>query len=70
MPDCYFSGIESHTVLSICKHGSVHGEFYSEEEKNNVRKVANRMGMIEIRDSHCDENFSETGSIEGRQIIV
>ncbi|MDF2454514.1 MAG: hypothetical protein K0R51_507 [Cytophagaceae bacterium] len=70
LPTCYFSGIESHTVFSICKHGSVHSEFYSEEEKNNVRKVANRIGMIEIRDSHCDENFSETGSIEGRQIIV
>lgn len=70
LPNCYFSGNGSKTMGTICKQGNIHLEFYSEEEKNNFRKVANRIGIIEIRDAVCDEKFSETGSIEGRQITL
>lgn len=70
LPVCYFAGVESESVLSLCQYGNVHFEFYSEAEKLMVQRESSEAGLLEVRDGNCIEEFSRTGSIKGRQIKV
>ncbi len=69
LPECYFGGENTSFVMSICKHGILHFEFYSEEEKSQIIKYCKELGMTEI-EKMCYDTFSDSNTIEGRQIIV
>ena len=70
LPYCYFSGVNNRFVATICKYGNVHFDFYSDDEKNEFKKVAEQIGLVRHTDNNCYENFSDTGEIKGRQIII
>lgn len=70
LPYCYFSGGNTEFVIHLCKYGDIHFDFYSDEEKIRIQRIAKDIGMIEIKDGECQDNFSNNGSIEGRQIIT
>ncbi|RYD83594.1 MAG: hypothetical protein EOP53_00395 [Sphingobacteriales bacterium] len=68
LPECYFGCEKSSFVMSICKYGIVHFEFYSDKEKSQIIKYCKGLGMIEMEE--CYDTFSDSNAIEGRQIIV
>jgi hypothetical protein len=70
LPTCYFSGLHQDVVASICKHGNIHVQLYSEQDKSAIEKAATKIGMVKLEDARCQENFSDTGAINGRQIIL
>lgn len=70
LPSCYFSGIDTGFTADICKHGNIHFHFYSQQDKIQVDKLAKELGMTDIENEDCFDNFSTTGAIKGRQIIV
>ncbi len=70
LPSCYFSGIDTGFTADICKHGNIHFHFYSQQDKIEVGKLATELGMTDIENEDCFDNFSATGAIKGRQIIV
>jgi hypothetical protein len=70
LPDCFFSGVGTDFAADICKYGNIHFHLYSSEEKLGIEKAAKEIGMIEITDGQCFENFTETSAIQGRQIII
>jgi hypothetical protein len=68
LPECFFAGENTSFVLSICKHGILHLELYSEDEKTLIINYCKELGMIEAEE--CYDTFSDSNAIEGRQIIV
>ncbi len=70
LPSCYFSGVDTGFTADICKHGNIHFHFYSQQDKIEVDKLATELGMTDLENGDCFDNFSATGVIKGRQIIV
>ena len=70
LPSCYFSGVDTDFTGDICKYGNIHFYFYSEQDKIEVGKLAAELGMTVINNGECFENFSDSSTIKGQQIIV
>jgi hypothetical protein len=70
LPCCYFSGIDKEFTADICQYGNIHFHFYSQHDKMEVENLASELGMVSVENGNCMDNFSSTGAIEGRQIIV
>lgn len=70
LPHCYFSGIEKGFVGDVCKHGNIHFHFYSDTDRQEILNETKEIGLKAIEGIHCYDSFSETGKIDGRQIIV
>jgi hypothetical protein len=68
LPHCYFSGIHKDVILSVCKEGNIHVEFYSDKIKQEIEVLAATLGMEKI--TNCYSNYTETGVIKGRQTIL
>jgi hypothetical protein len=57
LPCCYFSGIHKDVILSVCKEGNIHFEFYSDKIKQEIDVLAVTLGMEKI--TTCYSNFTE-----------
>lgn len=59
LPTCYFSGIETDFTASICQYGNLHFHFYSESCQLQIKETAKNLGLIEVENGNCTQNFSE-----------
>lgn len=59
LPTCYFSGIGTDFAASICQYGNLHFHFYSEKCQLQIKEAAKELGLIEVEDGNCRQNFSE-----------
>ena len=68
LPYCWFGTEKDAFAGDICKHGNFHFYCFSPEIKERLEDFASGHGLQRIEE--CYENFSDTGAIEGRQILI
>ncbi|QCK16704.1 hypothetical protein [Mangrovivirga cuniculi] len=68
LPPCYFTFEKFNFITNLCQYGNFHFTFYCEEERIELEKVFDQLGMNEVPGGFCYERFSEGSSIEGRRI--
>lgn len=69
-PGICFSSSNSNIIGTLCKHGNIHFECYSQAEREFLKEALKTSSFIEVASGICFENFSASGAIRGRQIIV
>lgn len=67
LPDFIMSFVESKTVISLCKYGILHLEFYDSKERLEIIELFNDMGFIEV--DRCNDPI-EFDQMDGRKIII
>ena len=68
LPICWFSTDNDKFVGNICHYGNIHFETYSATAIDQIKEFGNLNNLIQIE--NCQEGFSETGAIQGREIDV
>lgn len=63
----YLSYPNSKTMISLCKYGVLHFEFYDQEEKLTILKILSSLNFKEV--DECDDPI-EFDKFDGRQIII
>lgn len=69
-PGICFSSSNSNIIGTLCKHGNIHFECYSQAELGLLKEALKASSFIEVPSGICRENFSASRAIGGRQIIV
>jgi hypothetical protein len=67
LPDFYISYPKSKTVVSICKYGVLHFDFYNHNEKIKILKLMSDLNFKEL--DNCYDQI-EFDIFEGRQIKI
>jgi hypothetical protein len=70
LPHCYFTGLDTDFIADMCKHGNLHFHFYSDDDKIQIEKLAPELALNKFEEDYCYDNFSEDGTVKGRQINV
>lgn len=66
LPYFYMSFPNSKTVITICKYGVLHLEFYNQNEKLRILKILSDLNFVELND--CQDPI-EFDLFNGREII-
>ena len=67
LPEFMMSFIESKTVISLCKYGILHFEFYDSKEKNEILTLFNDRNFKEV--DRCNDPI-KFDNMDGRQIVI
>ena len=67
LPEFMMSFIESKTVISLCKYGILHLEFYDSKEREEILTLFNKMNFKEV--DRCNDPV-EFDNMDGRQIVI
>ncbi len=67
LPEFYISYPNSNTIISICRYGVLHFEFFDEKEKNKILNLSSLMKFKEVETCYDPINFDE---FEGRNLKI
>jgi hypothetical protein len=70
LPIFYFMDKEQNIVGNICKHGNIHIHFLNEEISDLFERLMPEGKFEYFNGSYCYDNFSKSGAIKGRRIVV
>ncbi|NER12866.1 hypothetical protein GWK08_05405 [Leptobacterium flavescens] len=60
LPGFLMGYTQSDTVISLCKHGSLHIDSYSTNEFEKLRKYFSRRGFLKIRNCNSPVDFNQS----------
>ncbi len=67
LPEFYISYPHSNTIISICRYGVLHFEFFDEKEKNKILNLSSLMQFKEVETCYDPIKFDE---FEGRNLKI
>jgi hypothetical protein len=70
LPYFYFTDAEQNIIGTICKYGNVHLDIVNRKTNKAVKDAIVASKFNYLTDKICDEQFSKSGAIKGRQITI
>ncbi len=67
LPEFYISYPNSNTIISICRYGVLHFEFFDKKEKNKILNLSSLMKFKEVTTCYDPIDFDE---FEGRKLKI